>query len=149
MSNILPNPWEFSNEDKNLDSASGKFRIEFSELNEIAMGGPLGGLCYVLANNNPPVLLNEWCGGPAQWETTTNKIALPLWISKPDAIIQQLAVADMDARVLTVYSKIFRVLDLHKFDKNSITGLDSPIHNTSVLKFDISKEKIENIIQLK
>ncbi len=144
MNDKYPNPWDFSNADKNLISNDGQFRIEFGELNEIAMGAPIGGQCFLLTKTNDKILLNKWCGGPIIWEAIHNKVALPIWTRKfLKGTVQQIAIADIDTRTLTVYSQTFSVLDLRAFDSNNIYGYDSPIHNTKTLSLDISKMKVD------
>ena len=143
MNDKYPNPWDFSNADKNMISNDGQFRIEFGELNEIGMGAPIGGQCFLVTNNNDKVLLSKWCGGPIIWETKHNKVALPIWTKKfLKGTVQQIAIADFNTRTLTTYTQTFRVLDLRTFDDNNICGYDSPIYDTKTLSLDISKLKI-------
>lgn len=47
---IYPNPWDFHNTDKKLVSYSGEFKLEYYNLNEIAMGAPIGGECFIVNN---------------------------------------------------------------------------------------------------
>jgi hypothetical protein len=148
MNDNYPNPWNFSNNDKNLISNDGRFKIEFGELNEIGMGAPIGGQCYLVTNGNEKVLLNKWCGGPVIWETKLNQVALPIWTRRfLKGTIQQIAIADIDTRTLTIYSQTFSVLDLRAFDNNKIYGYDSPIYNTKTLKLDITEMKVEKTLQ--
>ena len=143
MNDRYPNPWDFSNTDKNLVSSDGQFKIEFGELNEIGMGAPIGGQCFLVSKNNDKLLLNGWCGGPIIWETKNNKVALPFWTRKfLKGTVQQIAVADIETRTLTIYSRTFSVLDLRAFDGNNIYGYDSPLYKTKTLSLDISKMKI-------
>lgn len=148
MNDKYPNPWNFSNTDKNLISNDGQFRIEFGELNEIGMGAPIGGQCFLVTNSNDKVLLSQGCGGPIIWETKNNKVALPIWTRKfLKGTVQQIAVADIETRTLTIYSKTFSVLDLRSFDANNIYGYDSPIYKTQTLSLDLSKMKIDKTIK--
>jgi hypothetical protein len=143
MNDNYPNPWAFSNADKNLISNDGQFRIEFANLNEIGMGAPLGGQCFLVTNTNDKVLLSQWCGGPIVWEAKGNKVALPVWIRKfLKGTIQQIVIADLNTRTLTTHSQTFRVLDLRTFHDNNISGYDSPIYNTKTLCLNISKMNI-------
>ena len=48
MNNTYPDPWNFSNTDKNMVAPNGKYSVTFSELSEIAMGAPLKGICYLI-----------------------------------------------------------------------------------------------------
>jgi len=148
MNDNYPNPWDFSNADKNLTSNDGQFRIEFGELNEIGMGAPIGGKCFLVTNTNDKILLNQWCGGPILWETRSNKVVLPIWTRKfLKGTVQQIAIADLDTRTLTTYSQTFRVLDLRTFDDKNIYGYDSPIYKTKTLSLDISRMKIDKTIK--
>jgi hypothetical protein len=146
--NNYPNPWDFSNIDKNTYSFDKKYKIEFDGLNEIAMGSPIGGKCY-LTYTNKRKLLNDWCGGPILWENHSHKVALPIWTRKFfKGTVQQIGIADLQKMTLTIYKETFRVLDLRTFDGNIINGYDSPIHKIKTLNLDITKMKVEKIIEL-
>ena len=148
MNDNYPNPWNFSNADKKMISNDGQFRIEFGELNEIGMGAPIGGQCFLVTNTNEKVLLNKWCGGPIIWESKANKVALPIWTRKfLKGTVQQIAIADIETRTLTIYAQTFSVLDLRAFDNNNIHGYDSPIYNTKTLSLDTSKMKVDKTLQ--
>jgi hypothetical protein len=148
MNDNYPNPWDFSNNDKNLISNDGQFKIEFGELNEIGMGAPIGGQCYLVTNSNEKILLNKWCGGPIIWETKLNKVALPIWTRKfLKGTIQQIAIADIETRILTIYSQTFSVLDLRAFDNNNIYGYDSLIYNTKTINLDTTEMKVDKTLQ--
>ncbi|NTS43991.1 hypothetical protein HRG84_24140 [Flavisolibacter sp. BT320] len=142
MINSYPNPWDFSNKDKQMVSPDGEYRVEFVELSEIAMGAPVGGECFLIYSDNSKERLSEWAGGPVVWQMQGGKVAFPVWTRARD---QRIAVADINARTLTIYSPIFRVLDLKSFDQGIITGHDSPIHMTTAIDFDTAKEKIEKV----
>ena len=62
--------------------------------------------------------------------------------------VRQIGVLDTKKMELKIFSKTFRVLDLQSFDKKTIYGDDSPIHNQRTVVFDIEKEKIETVIKL-
>jgi hypothetical protein len=142
--NKYPNPWNFSNADKNLISPDGKYRIEFGELYEIAMGAPIGGTCYLILNDSK-IELNTWSGGPVIWNGTSTKVALPIWTKNRN---QKIAVVDVTTMTITIYKQEFRVLDLQRFDDNLIIGIDSPIYMTTYVKVDIDNEKTEVIKRL-
>ena len=146
MSNGYPSPWNFSNEDKNLISPDGKYKVQYGYLAEIAMGGPIGADCFLIYPKNQKLRLNNWCGGPAVWQDTGKKVALPVWTANRE---QQIAVADVDKKILTIYTKLFRVLDLRTFKENIITGFDSPIHRTTAVEFNIDTEEINETWKLK
>jgi hypothetical protein len=142
MINSYPNPWDFSNNDKNLLSPDGQYQIEYGKLSEIAMGAPIGGECFLVYPDHIKVQLSDWAGGPVVWQTQGGKVAFPVWTRSRD---QKIAVADINARTLTIYSPTFRVLDMKTFDQGIITGQDSPIHMATNVQFDITKEKIEKV----
>jgi hypothetical protein len=146
MTNSYPNPWDFSNNHNDLVSPDGQFRIEFGELSEIAMGAPVGGECFLVYPDNSKVKLSDWAGGPVVWQIQGGKVAFPVWTRARE---QKIAVADINARTLTIYSHTFRVLDMKTFDQGIITGLDSPIHRTTAIDFDTTKENIEKVKQFK
>lgn len=139
MNNKYPNPWDFSNIDSNLISSKKGYKIEYGETNEIAMGGPLGGECYLISKDGGKIKLSDWAGGPAIWNETGNKVAIPIWT--PDRN-QKIKLIDIENHKVIVFSRKFRVLDLERFDKNLIVGIDSPIFKSAKVKFDIEKERI-------
>lgn len=144
MSNEYPNPWNFSNIDKNLLSLNGKYKIEFGELYEIAMGAPICGECYLISDTKK-LKLYDWCGGPVIWNETNEKIALPIWTKQRN---QKIAIVDLVHLTITTFKKEFRVLHFNKFLENKLFGIDSPIYKAVTLNFDINKEEIETIKQL-
>ena len=142
--NSYPNPWNFSNSDKNLFSFDKKYKIEYGELYEIGMGAPLSGECYLVDSENKKILLNNWCAGPIVWETNSHKLLLPIW-SKSffKGTVQKIAIADILKKEITIYTQTFNVLDIRTFDENIISGYDSPIYKTKVLNLDVTKMEIE------
>jgi len=113
------------------------------------MGAPIGGKCLLEIANKKKVLINNWCGGPAVWETDGQLIAIPIWQRKSwKGTVQQIGIVNTEKMELKIFSKVFRVLDLRSFNKTTISGYDSPIHNQSIVDFNIEQEKIETIIQL-
>ncbi len=144
MNNEYPNPWNFSNIDKNLLSPNGEYKIEFGELYEIAMGAPIGGECYLM-HENKKLKLNEWCGGPIIWNESSYKIALPIWTKLRN---QKISIVDINNQTITTFKKEFRVLHFKKFIDNNLFGLDSPIYMTTQLNFNIDKEDVETIKRL-
>ncbi len=144
MNNEYPNPWDFSNIDKNLISPNGRYKVEFGELIEIAMGAPIGGECF-LKFDNSKIKLNEWCAGPIMWNNLSSKIALPTWTKNRNQKIEIIEIGEMK---ITTYKREFRVLQFHSFVDNLLKGIDSPIHMTGTLYFDLDKEEIEKIREL-
>ncbi|MBB6004025.1 hypothetical protein [Arcicella rosea] len=145
MSSDYPNPWNFSNIDKNLLSPNGKYKIEFGELYEMAMGAPIAGECYLIFDDKK-IKINEWTGGPVIWNETSGKIALPIWTKNRN---QKISIVDINNLTITTYKKEFRVLHFNKFEENKLSGIDSPFYMTTKLNFDINKEEVETIKQIK
>ena len=78
MKNDYPNPWDFSNSDKNLIAPNKKHKIVFADLYEIAMGAPIAGTSFLIFESKT-IRLNEHTGGPVLWSQSGNKVAMPIW----------------------------------------------------------------------
>ncbi|REG91118.1 hypothetical protein [Flavobacterium aquicola] len=149
MIETYPNPWNFDYTDKTFVSANSLYKIVYSELNEIAMGAPLVGKCFIEMTDNLKIKIHDSCGGPPAWETSGQLLAIPIWTRKFwKGTVQQIGIVNLKTKELKIYSKTFNVLDFRSFDKTFIYGYDSPIHKRKTLVFDIEKEKIETIIKL-
>lgn len=144
MSQPYPSPWNFNNTDKNLFSPDGLHRIEYADVNEIAMGSPLAGTCYLMRDLGR-TLLHGYAGGPAIWNERGNKVAFPIWTFDRS---QQLVVVDANELTMTTYAPHFRVLHLEDFDRDIIYGTDSPIFNPEEIKFDTRRAIIESVADL-
>lgn len=81
-----------------------------------------------------------------KWHSLNERIALPIWTKQRN---QKIAIVDVANLTITTFKKEFRVLFFNKFLDNNLSGVDSPIYMTTKLIFDISKEEIEIIKQLK
>lgn len=149
MIDTYPNPWDFNNEDKRLVSTNNFYRVVYSNLNEIAMGAPIGGQCCLETTSGKKIKINDWCGGPPAWETDGQLIAVPIWTQKfLKGTVQQIGVVDIMKMELKIFTDTFSVLDIRSFDKTTIYGYESPIYKTKTVIFDIEKKKIEKIIKL-
>lgn len=149
MIDNYPNPWDFHNTDKILTSSDNYHKVLYYDLNEIAMGAPIGGRCVLESSDNKKIKIHDWCGGPPVWETNGQLIAIPIWTRKHlMGTVQQLGVLNISNMEFKIFRKIFRVLDLRSFDLKIIYGYDSPIYDTKTVTFDIEKEKIEKIIKI-
>ncbi|ARS35671.1 hypothetical protein [Pontibacter actiniarum] len=145
-----PNPWDFHNTDKKLTAYTGEFKVEYYNLNEIAMGAPIGGECYIVNKENGKYKIGDCIAGPPVWETNTNRVAVPTWTrTLLKGTMQKIILTDLDKMTLTTFSEIFDVLDLSSFDKNLIHGYDSPIYKKRIVAFDIKKAKVEKVTELK
>lgn len=145
---LHPDPWDFHNTDKTLVAPDKRHRLVYYNLNEIAMGAPLGGPCF-LEGNGEKVKINDWCGGPPVWEQESKSFAIPIWARTfSEGTIQKIGIVDLEHLELKIFEKTFRVLDLRFFEENMVSGFDSPIYNTETVSFDIETEKIETTIKL-
>ncbi|KQT35808.1 hypothetical protein ASG22_01955 [Chryseobacterium sp. Leaf405] len=149
MNNQKSNPWNFHNTDKSLISPNDLYRAVYYDLNEIAMGAPLGGSCFIEGSDNTKIKLHDWCGGPPVWEKTGFSLAIPVWTkNNTHGTFQQIAVMDMGTRQFKIFKKKYKVLQLSSFDTLTIHGYDSPLFNPESILFDINHEKIDYIINL-
>ena len=149
MSQTYPNPWDFHNTDTKMVSANKFQRIRYYDLNEIAMGAPIGGQCYLETSDNKKVKIHDWCGGPPAWETKGLLVAIPIWTRQLfKGTVQQIGIVDTQTMELKIFAKTFSVLDLRSFDNKLIYGYDSPIKNTKNVMFEIEEQKIDRIIKL-
>ena len=141
--NKYPNPWNFDNSSNELTSPNKFNKIEYVDLREIVMGGPLCGYCIWKNKNGKNLKMNELFGGPVIWNSEGTKVAIPTWTKKfLKGTVQQISVLDIQKREIIKYKKTFNVLDLRTFSNNEICGYDSPIYNTKIVKFDLDYEKI-------
>lgn len=146
MHNSYPNPWDFNNQVKQMFSPFENNHLEYYNLQEIAMGSPIRGICYLIDKDERKIFLGDCFGGPPVWETEGHLVAIPIWSHRIfKGLIQRIAIFDLDTYKMTVYSKTFRVLDLKSFSGSEISGFDSPIYNTKVVKFNLKSEKIKEI----
>ncbi len=147
MSKSDLNPWDFPDIIK-APFSNDHYNIVYDNLNEIVMGAPLSGACF-LELKQKKVFIYEECGGPPVWETNGQFIAIPIWTRKFfKGTIQQIGIVDITTLKLQIFSQIFEVLDLKSFDSKIISGQNSPIHKQSNVIFDIEKEKVDRTIDL-
>ncbi len=149
MANTKPTPWNFSNSDKIMKSANNGFKIVYYDLNEIAMGAPIGGEAFLETSSGDKVKIHEWCGGPPVWNAEGNLLAIPIWLrSAAKGIVQQIGVVDTKRMELQLFSRTFGVLDLRSFDKGIVQGYNSPIYMPTEVVFDLHRESKANVIKL-
>jgi hypothetical protein len=147
MVDTLSTPWDFHNNDKKVYSPDGQQKLVYSDLNEIAMGAPIAGQCTLETADKKIIKIHNWCGGPPAWETSGSLVAIPIWTKKFwKGTVQQIGIVDTRKKELSIFSRTFDVLDIRSFDKETIYGYDSPIHNPKTVTFDIEKEKIDRVI---
>lgn len=141
---IYPNPWDFHNTDKSLKSMDNRFMIEYYDLKEISMGGPLGGKCFLVTIDGKKIKIGNWCGGPAIWDSKYELIAIPIWERKLlKGTIQKLVVLNLVNGRIKKFRKSFTVLDIRRFENGIVSGYDSLIHKSKEIKFNVISEEIE------
>jgi hypothetical protein len=145
MEDSIPSPWHLSNNDALLTSPNGLYKIAYDELNEIAMGGPLTGISYLL-HVNKRVLIYQFTSGPVMWNNTGDIVALPIWTKNRT---QKIAVLNINTMQLTIYKKIFTVLQFTNFDNDEISGIDSPRYNAAPFLFRLNAEEVYKIKALR
>ncbi|ARV06165.1 hypothetical protein BTO04_05365 [Polaribacter sp. SA4-10] len=144
-----PNAWDFPNENHNNLKNENNATLEYSNLNEIGKGAPISGNCK-LNKGTKNIVIGNNCGGPALWNESGLKLAIPIWEkSFFKGTFQRIGILDLEKQTLTKYKKKYRVLNLISFKNNLIKGIDSPIHKTKHIEFDYEKEQIEKIIGIK
>ena len=145
-----PNAWDFPNNNSNGLKDENKAVLEYSNINEIAMGAPIGGICKLTTSQLNKILIDKWCGGPAIWNEDGLKVAIPIWDNSLfNGTFQRIGIVDLKKQTLTKYKKKFKVLDLRSFTNNVIKGIDSPINKMKIVEFDINNEPIESSIAIK
>ena len=118
-----PNAWDFPNEISNKLKNENNATLEYSNLYEIGMGAPISGNCK-LNKNGGNIIIGNNCGGPALWNESGLKLAIPIWEkSLFKGKIQKIGIVDLEKNTLTKYKKKFRVLNLETFKKNFMTEM--------------------------
>lgn len=141
----IPTPWNFHNTDKRLLSPDGQHKLIYYHLNEIAMGAPLGGTCF-LEGDGIKLKIHDWCGGPPVWHNEGNLLAISIWErTSKDGTSQKIGIIDLEHLELKIFEKTFRVLDLRAFEGNIV----SIISNNETFSFDTKRETVETVIKLK
>jgi hypothetical protein len=149
MIDTLSTPWDFHNNDKKVYSPDNFHNLVYYKLNEIAMGAPIAGECYLENKDKQKIRIHDWCGGPPAWEKGGQFVAIPIWTRKfLKGTVQQIGVVDTERRELRIFTRTFTVLDLRSFHKGVIYGYDSPIRKSTTLTFDTQKEKVDKVIEL-
>ncbi len=145
-----PNSWDFPNKNPNNLKNENNTTLEYSNLNEVGMGGPINGNCKLKKDGKKNLIVGNNCGGPALWNESGLKVVIPIWEkSLFKGTFQRIAILDLEKQTLTKYKKKFRVLNLRSFKNNLIEGIDSPIHKTKTVEFNYENEPIEKVIGIK
>ena len=145
-----PNSWDFPEKNSNNLNNENNAILEYTSLYEIGMGAPISGICRLKKKDGSTFLVGENCGGPALWNESGLKVAIPFWEkSFFRGKIQKIGIVDLKKNTLTKFKKKFNVLNLETFENNIIKGIDSPIYKSKNIEFEIAIEKIEKIVELK
>jgi len=149
MQNAPLTPWNFSNNGSCFYSPDALQRLDYEDLREMNQGGPLHGSCFWVTADNQRCQLPGTYGGPPIWNTTGNRVALPLW---SQALLwgadQHLATLDTHLSKLVIFKQRFHVLHLQAFEDLFITGIDSPAYNPSSLLFNLETAAIKHVFEL-
>jgi hypothetical protein len=145
-----PNAWDFPNKNSNNLNNGNNATLEYSNQNEIEMREPISGICKLSKKGVNDFIIGNNCGGPAVWNESGLKIAIPFWEkSFFKGKFQRIGILDLEKQTLTKYKKEFRILNLISFKNKLIKGIDSPIHKTKLIEFDYQNEPIEKVIGIK
>lgn len=117
MSESLSTSSNFHNSDKVMFSPDNFHRLVYYNLNEIAMGGPLAGECYLETKEKQKVKIHDMCGGPPAWERAAKLVAVPIWVASPDdALVQRIGVVDIVKMELRMFARMFSVVEWSRFE---------------------------------
>ncbi len=143
MINLLPDPWNFSNDDICMLSPSGKYKIEYGNLTEFGQGSPLQAALYVKnMETGKKAKIFELAGGPPVWNNNKDIVAVPVWWR--GCLYgngQKLLLINLESKEFVIFKKRFRLLDLKTYAGGIITGFDSPLHKPKALNFDTMANK--------
>ncbi len=149
--NVMPyknNPADFGN-DESTHSPDDSCRLFYSDLNEIAMVGPLIGSCYLEAKDGLRMKIYSSCGGPPVWEPGGRLVAVPIWARYSDeGLRQSIGVVDVVKKELRIFSKKFSVVHLGSFNKNIINGNVGVVGGWDSFWFDIESEQVGKVVIL-
>lgn len=114
---------------ESLASPDGTRVASIPEAYEIAMGAPTSGDLTVAG------LVLPGCNPSMVWSDDSAYLAVPQWTAQRS---QRLLIVSIDRKEFCLAPKIYRVLELHTFRNGVVSGLDSPIHMTTQLRFAIA-----------
>lgn len=123
---MLVSPWAT---DVKVPSPDG---VLFAELfgGEISMGGPTVGNLEI--SNG---IFVESCNPSMVWSSDSTQLAIPQWTNDRK---QQILIIDVQRRLISCSTDVYRVLELHSFDGQIVRGVDSPYHLPVVIEVDVS-----------
>lgn len=137
-----PNPWDFYNHNEEL--SSGKHRIEYSDIREIAMGSPLTGSCHWIDENSTKTFLGNNFGGPAIWNEDGTLVAIPKWTKKfLKGTVQLLTILNIKEKEIIQYKKTFDLIQVTEFKNGELTAIDHRGNRPEKIVFKLNQEKIK------
>lgn len=154
------NPWKIADNESFLTSSDGTATVRYEQLSEWRMNAPLGGECYIdvklNVNDVKSYKVSDMAGYPAVWKNDGKSFAIPLWIivknedeEQSQTVFQRLGVVDVEKLTLTTYQRKFEVLNIESFVSSTVTAIDSPIYLPKNIEFDIEKEAVESVVELR
>lgn len=144
MTNSSNSPWDFANDYDKFHSPDMSKWLEYAGLHEVNQGGPLAGAIALLSHTHGAII-SDWAAGPPVWDEYSLKVAFPIWNATLfKGRFQRLVVVDTKDETITVFAEKFRVLRLYTFEKNIISGQDSPLHETKEVFFNALNSKIKS-----
>ncbi|MCB0374354.1 MAG: hypothetical protein KDD04_00380 [Sinomicrobium sp.] len=126
-------PWNFR---EAYGSPDGKCKLEYENVREVGMSAPMEGVCFLEIDGRRYRLEGSF-GGPAVWNSLSDKIAVPFWTKTRS---QKLAVIDIKTMRIWISEKNFRVIQLSAFENDTVFGTDSPLYQTEKIEFDVRTE---------
>lgn len=134
-------PWQIGTGDANLDSPDGKWRFEYENVGEIAMGAPLGGSLYLCSlETEKRIDLDLHAAGPIVWAADSRQAVIPFWNRKRQ---QQLILLDVEASTMTVYESRFGVVVLESIEGSQVRLI---LHREKEGIIDLQEVPVERVI---
>jgi hypothetical protein len=141
-------------ENKNVKSPDKKHEITFGEMLEQAMGGAY--YCPIFLNyierseipntfgteGSSPLMLHERNTGNAVWKGN-NQVFFPIWMRSNEGYLkQQIAYFDLKKSRMTVFEKLYDVVEIKAIKGNMIEAINSPNWQPKDILIDIKSEPI-------
>jgi hypothetical protein len=134
---------------KNCISPDGKCNITFARFEEISMGGPLCGDCFLQIGANKPLLLHETCGSYPIWRADNSQVFFMIWTHSGEQFrIQKLAQYTISSGELVVFERVFTMLELKNLNKDNLQAVMSPYYRSLEISIDLKKERIESVFKI-
>jgi hypothetical protein len=117
-------PWADSAE---ATSPDGRFVAVMRDASEIRMGAPTSGVLEIRENREGGRVVRQvdGCNPSFVWKSSSDAVAVPWWTRD---VMQRLLIVPVSSRPMITVPGEYRVLELHAFDEDVVSGIDSPIH---------------------